>query len=930
MNVVQNSKNRNLDKPFPGCLGRMVNLFDLNSGVSGNKLLTEKPHRDGSLSRSNSDVTWMSSNEIQIQDKEIVSQISRDALKTKVNGTPMKMHLAKEMSKDISSKYSPPSVVAKLMGLDAFPSQPQVSTMHRDYSGGHEQSAEGNTTLNCCHHRSVSLDTEVGRKYYQYPEHSECKDVYEVWHSQQETNPMRSKLPQKGRFNETSNDKKAAFVRQKFIEAKCLSVDEKCHDSKKFHEALEVLSSNTDLFLKFLQEPRPNTISERVYNLQSIPAPETKRITVLKPSKMLDNCKFVGTGKNENVTKGTSQVGQVNRIDKPHPDHSDNSTIQPTRIVVLKPSTVKYHELNASSSPPSQGKKFFGVVDEKDARESREVAKSITRQMRESLAGHRRDETLLSSVFSNGYVGDESSFNKSESECAAMNLSDSEVMSPLSRHSWDYINNKFNSPYSISSLSRASYSPESSVSREAKKRLSERWAMVASNRSHQEQRHPRRSSSTLGEMLALSDAKKSGTPDGEGNEEVIELTSCSVEDTNMNDVEVNLPKNLLRSKSVPTSSTTFASQLNMNVPDLGAEMTGGSRDKTKERSTKSSLKGKVSSLFFSRNKRNSETDESPFIGNPSSFLTKVEENRGECIIGTGVECSPPDLHGLSGEASSPDFVEKQGLFASSESVPSLNFGNLKESHEQPSPVSVLETFEEDGHSAKSSLGNIKPYYRSGEFLPHQPIGSNNLIDKSPPIGSIARTLSWDDSCVDAHSHKLAVSTCTPDEEEREWFFFIQTLLSVAGLDEVSRWHSPDSPLDPLLRDTFIGLNESLHEAKRRQRRSTRKLVFDCVNAALMDMAGHARDKKMNFDCDHNTLSVVSADRVWERIKGWFVNDGEDTTANDLAERMLREEVVGKRWSEHSRMELESVGREIEARLLEEIVEDAVVELAASM
>nr|GMD13653.1 uncharacterized protein LOC109161751 isoform X1 [Ipomoea batatas] len=53
----------------------------------------------------------------------------------------------------------------------------------------------------------------------------------------------------------------------------------------------------------------------------------------------------------------------------------------------------------------------------------------------ENLAGHRRDETLLPSVFSNGYIGDESSFNKSENEYAAMNLSDSEVVSPMSKHS---------------------------------------------------------------------------------------------------------------------------------------------------------------------------------------------------------------------------------------------------------------------------------------------------------------------------------------------------------------------------------------------------------------------------------------------------------------------------------------------------------------
>lgn len=46
MNGIQNRKGQNIEK-FPGCLGRMVNLFDLNTGIPGNRLLTDKPHPDG-------------------------------------------------------------------------------------------------------------------------------------------------------------------------------------------------------------------------------------------------------------------------------------------------------------------------------------------------------------------------------------------------------------------------------------------------------------------------------------------------------------------------------------------------------------------------------------------------------------------------------------------------------------------------------------------------------------------------------------------------------------------------------------------------------------------------------------------------------------------------------------------------------------------
>lgn len=49
MSGIQNNKTRNLEKPFPGCLGRMVNLFDLGTGVAANRLLMDKPHRDGNF-----------------------------------------------------------------------------------------------------------------------------------------------------------------------------------------------------------------------------------------------------------------------------------------------------------------------------------------------------------------------------------------------------------------------------------------------------------------------------------------------------------------------------------------------------------------------------------------------------------------------------------------------------------------------------------------------------------------------------------------------------------------------------------------------------------------------------------------------------------------------------------------------------------------
>uniref|UniRef100_A0A5B7A9J7 DUF4378 domain-containing protein n=2 Tax=Davidia involucrata TaxID=16924 RepID=A0A5B7A9J7_DAVIN len=976
MNGIQNGKTRNPDKPFPGCLGRMVNLFDLSTGVAGNRLLTDKPHRDGSpLSRSRSDVTRMSP--VQIEDKVTVSELRRTSSK-KTNGTPMKTLIAQEMSsKEVESKHNPPSVVAKLMGLDAFPRQQPDSAAQRSHSRVYSRSHSG-VSFGYWQQEHGFLDTQMQHEIHQCPDQNAYKDVYEIW--QQSTKPsyVRDKSPQKGIHNETTNEKKMALVRQKFVEAKRLATDEKLRQSKQFQDALEVLSSNRDLFIKFLQEPN-SLFSQHLYHLQSIPTPpETKRITVLRPSKMVDNKKFAGSGKkNEQQIKKASHMDQVIGWNKSNPSFSpptnwrvDDNPTQPTRIVVLKPSSGKPHDIKAVVSPPSSsprilhGEEFYGEPEDDEALESREVAKEITWQMRENLSGHQRDETLLSSVFSNGYIGDESSFNKSENEYAAENLSDSEVMSPTSRHSWDY-NNRFGSPYS-SSFSHASFSPESSVCREAKKRLSERWAMMASNGSCQEQRHVRRSSSTLGEMLALSDTKKPVRSEDEGSNREQEprgSTLCLTSDLNKDEGVDDSPRNLLRSKSVPMSSTAYGARLNVEVSDPEVGKTDVPKEVTKTRSVKSSFKGKVSSLFFSRNKKSSKekfsASQSKDGAQKSTEISvqspgNISDGISQCVNDSGLEGLSPAPHGSLSRSSYPDligvglkhgFTPEAGWSVTKPVAP----GNPSENQDHPSPISVLEPpFEEDDNTTLESSGNIKPD-QQGAKLPAHPIKSN-LIDKSPPIESVARSLSWGDSCVaTATSYQLKPSVPQgAQEEEQEWFLFVQTLLSVAGLNGelqsesfLARWHSPECPLDPSLRDKYVDLNgkDTVHEAKRRQRRSTMKLVFDCVNAALVDITGNRSDTSPRAipcggvrDMLLEGASPIMVDRVWARMKDWFSSevrrvwgDGGDRDSL-VVERVVRKEVVGKGWVEHMRLEIDNIGKEIEGKLLEELVQEAVVEL----
>lgn len=188
-----------------------------------------------------------------------------------------------------------------------------------------------------------------------------------------------------------------------------------------------------------------------------------------------------------------------------------------------------------------------------------------------------------------------------------------------------------------------------------------------------------------------------------------------------------------------------------------------------------------------------------------------------------------------------------------------------------------------------------------------------------------------------------------DGEQQEWFFLVQALLSAANFDTeavqsdtfLDRWHSLESPLDPSLRDNkYIDLydKKTVHEAKSRQRRSTRKLVFDCVNAALVDIAGYRSDPLRRETSYYGPSATTVTDRVWARLKQMFSDEvrcvfdecGDKDNNSQVVERMVRKEVVGKEWVEHLRLELDNFRLEIESKLLEDLVQEAVEEFTGRM
>lgn len=213
-----------------------------------------------------------------------------------------------------------------------------------------------------------------------------------------------------------------------------------------------------------------------------------------------------------------------------------------------------------------------------------------------------------------------------------------------------------------------------------------------------------------------------------------------------------------------------------------------------------------------------------------------------------------------------------------------------------------------------------------------------------PIDSVARTLSWDDTNPETSSTdtpNLPVTSIKTSAEDQQRHLFVQRILSTAGLDNgklsavFTRWHSVHSPLDPSLLDKFC--NRIEEDAKSRDRRSNLRLLFDCVNSALLELGRTAYLGAYPW-VRPSTVSRKKAlagasigDEVQELITDWFSSEGrleswEIENGGLLVDRVLRKEVGGNGWAESMQSEVDEISIEIGAKMLDELVREALAEL----
>ncbi|PQM34533.1 uncharacterized protein Pyn_38447 [Prunus yedoensis var. nudiflora] len=836
-----------------------------------------------------------------------------------VVGTPIKKLLAEEMLRENEPRRRSPSVIAKLMGLDGLPPQQPA---HRQQKSISENCLQRTRLVEKEERSSMCYDRRSSRKNSK--EQQEFKDVFEVFEASKVEGRSYSS---RGNANSKLSDAEMAFVRQKFIDAKRLSTDERLQDSKEFHDALEVLDSNKDLLLKFLQQP-DSLFAKHLHDLQGGPHSRCGRIASMKSSEAqrYDNIELGWTSVRETPRKNNCKSPQEHRdsfsshSDSRHAGHSslksslnlseakNETSIPPTRIVVLKPNLGKM--LNAtktisspcsshasmldgrkhaefpsirSSETESWGRKNFQDKDghlRHKSRESREVAKEITRQMRNNFS---TGSVRFSSSGLKGYAGDESSCSMSENESA----NESEVMSVASRHSF-HLNNH--------SRPSSSCSTESTVSREAKKRLSERWKMT-----HKSQEVGVVSrGSTLAEMLAIPDKEmraeklnamigEAGFRDKFSTEDAPARWGGPLGISSRDGWKDGCINSLSRSKSLPASSSAFGSyktsmrretirddrylipketvqhernQLVKGNLDLREGARKHSRSSNKRSYSSRSLSREAIDISpethttqskdktdFEENNQ-SQQNISVFESSPSNAADSSSASVKLVDADASIPSETPDtflpesssrmsVEGNSSSTPKENLVPQEPSIRppveravpSDHPVPGIESPARTKEADQPSPVSVLEVpFTDDASSSPECFESLNADLQGLRMQ------LQLLKLESEPYAEGPMEISSDEDVGEESTGFSEAIGLSRDQGSWE-SSYLANILTESGLNSaasgtfLTTWHTPECPVSPLLFEEL----EKKYSDQTSWPKPERKLLFDRINSGLLEM-----------------------------------------------------------------------------------------------
>ncbi|XP_051131136.1 uncharacterized protein LOC127251471 isoform X2 [Andrographis paniculata] len=866
----------------------------------------------------------------------------------RVTGIPMKKLLAEEMSKKVESKRQKPSIIARLMGLEVMP-PPCHNRKQQKLSQGTRQ--KGNIA-NLQKVRPVHDGLLSKRSSF---DQQEFKDVYEDLEASHHVNRRCS-----SRRHESSIQAKpeVSLIEPEVSDIENFSADENLQDSTMLDATSEMADSSNGLLLKFLTEP-DYLLMNHLHDLEVDSGSSLlNQMAVLKPlnsetygSKAKPWRPREDTWTKHHVVKREDKLllESLNRrkarascqFSRFHKDEIKNQV--PTKVVLLKPNPGKMKASGSSLNPPHG----YPLTCKKDSHgvgfsipistNARDIAREITMRMKNGFDGSGNADTM--SVGFNGYVGDESSYDATDSDSE----SDSQLYKLPSSKS-----------FNGGSLCR-NLSPrrgESSINKEAKKRLSERWKM---SKNYQDlEMHNK--GHTLLEKLASPDRKTRASLGGPsyrvGNTSSSAKWDGSSGTISPRDGEKDkLMKKNSRARSLPpliAGRSPCRSTTRAELPE----------DQPVIHSRSKAVKGKLSNKEYSTNRdsksksRNHHSDQHVFINRTSSYSEASFEIQMEATTKDLAE-EHSIIHMAAGEEDMlQSWASDVMMIAESESLNSnLNVDDEKfrtddlensplqelpkELPEQCSPFSQRLGTEPAPSDSSKDADNSSPVSVLDDPFTTEDIPSYESFERvSDELHELRIQLqllkSESGECSDASTNIFPIEEQTtqsssvafdgnpaPGAKGWEIPYTVDVLIS-AGLQDLefnmlrTAWHSPDCPLDP---DLFDAL-EKKYKNDTGEMRSERRLLYDRINSALLEIFDEEVDKlchwgmpKLGMSLKRKGVGVV-LEKIMKKV--------------ECAAKLEDISIVQQQQWEESRecngeIEVITIGNEIEDMLIDEIV-----------
>ncbi|CAL4903199.1 unnamed protein product [Urochloa decumbens] len=478
----------------------------------------------------------------------------REGFSNKSNVVPVK----KEAPKQVEFTHCSPGIVARLMGLDTVPRPKKVldrcqsdihANLQRHLSGVVQQAACASSGDQPCNVSSDELPA--------------LKDVFEV--SEMENMAMHELLqPQSEEQHLRNLEADLEFVRQKFLDAKRLATDEGHRNSKEFSEALDILHSKKDAFLEILEENR-NAVSGFSGHILSYSglqcSPQSSNTTAAESSDQEILCSMAGVCDEmfdrprefekliPSMLLKENSVAAVEPL-TPNGGKSKGSSHR-SQIVVLKPNLQrKGFTPVVSSQEASKYKERGGTQHSKPLHHSKQYSVPQKNEVpeEEGIATQKVRKQTTKSV------------NRRRQSKEEYNLAVDTEKTKLASTSHD------DTMPIYSSMNSAG----PSVSRKARKHLSERWQIACQSGS--EKSIPK-GITTLGEMLGLSDGDAPKETSHKGSSDP-NLSRSNVREVSASPLGISskdgwkkeiyceddsrgsMSRNFPRSKSLPASATT--------------------------------------------------------------------------------------------------------------------------------------------------------------------------------------------------------------------------------------------------------------------------------------------------------------------------------------------------------------------------------------